>query len=224
MPEKHVIGNAQLWLGDCREIINSIKYDVLLCDPPYGTNGGSGGNAKKYGKCKYIETSWHDDEEYIKDIVIPFITIAISKAKSCGITPGIRCLMYYPKPNDIGCFYQPAAVGCGSWGFANFQPILYYGKDPRAGKGSSATSKRLIEAAEKNGHPCPKPIKAWEWLLNKLSNDNDIVFDPFMGSGTTGVACCNLSKSFIGCEIEPKYFDIACKRIEDAQRQGRLFE
>jgi site-specific DNA-methyltransferase (adenine-specific) len=224
MPEKIVIGNAQLYLGDCQEIINNIDYDVLLCDPPYGINGGTGGNAKKYGKGKYIETIWHDDEDYIKEIVVPFIEVAISKAKASAITPGIRCLMHYPKPRDIGCFFQPAAVGVGSWGFSNFQPILYYGKDPRAGKGALPTSIQLTEQAEKNGHPCVKPIKAWEWLLNKISTTDDVVFDPFLGSGTSGVAAINQSKKFIGCEIESRYFDIACKRIEDAQRQGRLFE
>jgi hypothetical protein len=126
--EKVVIGNAELWCGDCRDVIDSIDFDVLLCDPPYGTNGGSGGNARKYGKCKYIESSWHDDEEYIKDVVIQFLTPVIAKAKAGAITPGIRCLMYYPKPNDIGCFFQPAAIGRGSWGFSNFQ------QRPKGGK------------------------------------------------------------------------------------------
>jgi DNA modification methylase len=59
------------------------------------------------------------------------------------------------------------------------------------------------------------------WCIEQASNPKTIL-DPFMGSGTTGVACMNLGRSFIGIEREPKYFDIACRRIEDAQRQGRL--
>jgi site-specific DNA-methyltransferase (adenine-specific) len=61
-----------------------------------------------------------------------------------------------------------------------------------------------------------------KWCLNQLPADALSVVDPFMGSGTTGVACMNLGRKFIGIEREPKYFDIACRRIEDAQRQGRL--
>ena len=60
-----------------------------------------------------------------------------------------------------------------------------------------------------------------EWCLS-LHPKAETVLDPFMGSGTTGVACANLGRSFIGIEREAKYFDIACRRIEDAQRQGRL--
>jgi DNA modification methylase len=62
-----------------------------------------------------------------------------------------------------------------------------------------------------------------DWLVNAASLNGDMVLDPFMGSGTTGVACANLGRKFVGIEIEPKYFDIACKRIDAAYAQGRLF-
>jgi len=63
------------------------------------------------------------------------------------------------------------------------------------------------------------------WAVEKASLCDETVLDPFMGSGTTGVACAQLGRrKFVGIEIEPRYFDIACKRIEDAQRQGKLFE
>jgi site-specific DNA-methyltransferase (adenine-specific) len=61
------------------------------------------------------------------------------------------------------------------------------------------------------------------WCISCLPSEDTHILDPFMGSGTTGVACMNLGRKFIGIEKEPKYFDIACRRIEDAQRQGRLF-
>ena len=73
------------------------------------------------------------------------------------------------------------------------------------------------------GHPAPMPRSMAEDHITSWSNLVDVVFDPFMGSGTTGVAAVKLGRKFIGCEIEPKYFDIACKRIEDAQRQGDMF-
>lgn len=72
-------------------------------------------------------------------------------------------------------------------------------------------------------HPTQKPVKLMEWCIDYLPNDVKTIIDPFMGSGTTGVACMNLEKQFVGIERERKYFDIACKRLEDAQRQERLF-
>jgi DNA modification methylase len=68
-------------------------------------------------------------------------------------------------------------------------------------------------------HPTEKPVYLMEQFVEWTRG---VVVDPFMGSGTTGVACVNLARAFIGIEIEPRYFDIACRRIEDAQRQGRL--
>ena len=66
-----------------------------------------------------------------------------------------------------------------------------------------------------NGHPCPKPLEWMEWLVLKSSPfENETILDPFAGSGTTGVACIRTERRFIGIEKEPKYFEIACKRIE----------
>ncbi len=83
-----------------------------------------------------------------------------------------------------------------------------------------------LRASEKGAdvrmHPTQKPIALLEWCL-KFTPDAKTILDPFMGSGTTGVACMNLGRKFIGIEIEKKYFDIACERIEQAQKQGRLF-
>jgi len=71
-------------------------------------------------------------------------------------------------------------------------------------------------------HPTQKPVAVMEWAIRHAGSVTTIL-DPFMGSGTTGVACMNLGRKFIGIEREVKYFDIACRRIEDAQRQARIF-
>lgn len=71
-------------------------------------------------------------------------------------------------------------------------------------------------------HPNEKPLALMQTLIETLSNDGDTILDPFMGSGTTGVACVKLGRKFIGIEIEPKYFDIACRRIEKAVSEPRL--
>jgi DNA modification methylase len=77
---------------------------------------------------------------------------------------------------------------------------------------------------ERNEHPTQKPLGVMQWCIEQVPADAQTILDPFMGSGTTGVACAQLGRKFIGIEIEPKYFDIACKRIEAAYAQGRLFE
>ena len=73
-------------------------------------------------------------------------------------------------------------------------------------------------------HPTQKPVTVMEWCIRQCKKDPQTILDPFMGSGTTGVACANLGRKFIGIEIEEKYFDIACDRITAAYAQGRLFE
>ena len=72
-------------------------------------------------------------------------------------------------------------------------------------------------------HPTQKPIVVMEWAISQLKKDPETILDPFMGSGTTGVACANLGRKFLGIEIERKYFDIACERIDAACSQSRLF-
>ena len=72
-------------------------------------------------------------------------------------------------------------------------------------------------------HPTQKPRSLMKWCINHLPDTSETILDPFMGSGTTGVACVELGRKFIGIEIDEKYFDIACERISRAERQGDLF-
>jgi DNA modification methylase len=78
------------------------------------------------------------------------------------------------------------------------------------------------ETAEKNGHPVPKPVGWMRWLVALTTRRGETVLDPFMGSGTTGVAAVQQGRQFVGIERERAYFDIACERIENAQRQSSL--
>lgn len=80
----------------------------------------------------------------------------------------------------------------------------------------------LMAREQERWHPTQKPVELALWCLGFLP-DAQTILDPFMGSGTTGVACVKLGRKFIGIEIEPKYFEIACRRIEDAYRQGDMF-
>jgi len=217
------IGSATLYLGDCREVLSLLRQPYcVVTDPPFGIDGGSGGDSKNYAKGAY-HAAWPDTPEYISSVVVPVVDHCVRSAIAVGVTPGLKCIDLYPKARDMGCFWTPATVTHGPWGLTCFWPILYYGKDHRAGKGAWPTGKAVTESAERNGHPCPKPFKAWRWLVAKVAHPGLPVVDLFMGSGTTGVACADLGLPFIGIEIEPKYFEIARDRIEHAQKQQRLF-
>jgi len=218
---KEVIGNATLFLGDCLEILPTLEnVDAVITDPPYGVNLGSY-SSHVIGNAPY--ESFHDTPENVAKIVVPAVRLARAVATRAAITPGTRCAWFYPPPDELGAVYFPAGAGFSRWGFTCSQPILFYGKDPYMPRHKKPNSVRCTELTEKNGHPCPKPVGLMEWLVDRASVNGETVLDPFMGSGTTGVACMNLGRKFIGIEIEPKYFDIACRRIDDAQRQQRLF-
>lgn len=223
MVEPVVIGNAELYLGDCRDILPTLgKVDAVVTDPPYGLGKPSGTIGSKSTKRDY--NSFDDSPENVKAQCIPAFIEALNLADGRGVvTPGSKCAFYYPAPEAIGCFFQPASVGMCRWGRTTSQPILYYGNDPRIGLTINNTSYQLTEKASTNLHPCAKPLKAWTWLTWKMALVGETVLDPFMGSGTTGIATHTNGQRFIGIEIDPRYFDIACKRIEDAQRQGDMF-
>jgi site-specific DNA-methyltransferase (adenine-specific)/modification methylase len=218
------IGRATLYLGDCRDILPTLgKVDAVVTDPPYGVSGGSGTLGKASLKTKYEACGWSDDAAYIADTCVPAVALALNLAKRGAITPGAPNAWLYPAPNDLGAFYQPAATGMSKWGRCTVQPVLFYGKDPRAGLTIQPIHYVLTERAEDCGHPCPKPLGAMRWLVSRASLDGEAILDPFMGSGTTGVAAVQMGRDFIGIEREPKYFEIACRRIDKAQRQGDLF-
>lgn len=199
-----------IYHGDCREILPSLGgADLVLTDPPYGINGGRGGSRDR-GKGDYA-ASFTDSLDYLISVTVPVIKTCIETYGRVVVTPGITGLFHYPVPADIGCFFTPASCGHGPWGLNTFNPILYYGKNPN--HRGPPTGRVLTEMPESLNHPCPKPIRAWTWLLNKASILGETVIDPFMGSGTTLVAAKNMGRKAIGIEIEEKYCEIAAKRL-----------
>jgi len=208
MSRIETIGNATLYLGDCREILPTLpKVDAVITDPPYGI--GFKYESHNDSPEKYI--GWRDE----------WFSALKEKSPIVGISPGIWQLMSWPKPTWVMCWHKPAAMGFGGVGVNNWEPFLLYGK-PKWPI-NDVFRAPIIPNKQLDGHPCPKPIEWGNQLVGRLSRIGQAILDPFMGSGTTGVACMNLGRKFIGIEIEPKYFDIACRRIEDAQRQVRMF-
>jgi site-specific DNA-methyltransferase (adenine-specific) len=222
-----IIGNATLYCGDCREILPTLpKVDAVVTDPPYGVNLGSHGAALD-GRANHVLVkgsyeSYEDTPENLKSIVVPAVIQALALAERGLVFCASSAMWDFPRAELVGGVYLPAAQGRNKWGFTSLATCLFYGAAPDLHKGSKATAMVSTEAADKNGHPCPKPIGWMMWAINLASKPTAHVLDPFMGSGTTGVACMNLGRKFIGIEIEPKYFDIACERIDQAQRQVRL--
>jgi site-specific DNA-methyltransferase (adenine-specific) len=218
--------DVTLHLGDCLEYVRTMdagSVDAVITDPPYGVLLGEVNNGQAREKNQQPYSLFSDTPEYIEQLVVPVIELCIQKFGRVVVTPGNRNLWKYPSPDDIGCWYVPAATSRGKWGFACMNPILYYGKSPRAGRGDTPNSVNMQAVRDKTiDHPCPKPLAFMKWLIEKGSKPGDTVFDPFMGSGTTGVACMQTGRKFIGCEIDPGYFAIAEKRIRDAQMQGWL--
>ena len=200
---KEVIGDATLYLGDCLEIMPTLgKVDAVVTDPPYGIG----------------KATWDTDyPEWLEEA-------AFKKANTVCIMPGLWAL---PKcVQGMGDKYKSIIAGrnlngmtFGPIGFNNWIPAVCGGEIPHRGQDAFDFS---IDT-DKPDHPSPKPISFMFFLIDRITNSGQTILDPFMGSGTTGVACANLGRKFIGIEIEPKYFDIACKRIDQAQRQGQIF-
>jgi hypothetical protein len=161
-------------------------------------------------------------ENYMK-IIVPVISFCVDTFKQVGMFIGPH-IHEMPKFDALGGVYCSAATGRHKWGFKNFLPVLLYGTYPDLNKGAKVPTVLASNAlSEKNGHPCPKPIEWMVWLVSLVTRTGETVLDPFMGSGTTGIACIRTGRKFIGIEKDAKYFEIAKERIKKELRQGRLF-
>ena len=208
------IGSATLYEADCIDALQIIgAVDAVITDPPYGIG------------LDYALEGFDDTPEELQALIDSFVPLCRQIAPIVSITPGNVNHYLYPKPTWTLCWFNRAGAGSGPWGFSCWQPILCYGPDPylRLSMGRRPDFIEHSETSEKNGHPCPKPIRFQKLWIERVALDAQTILDPFMGSGTTGVAAVQMGRKFIGIEREPKYFDIACRRIEDAQRQGDMF-
>jgi len=200
-----IIGNATLYLGDCLEILPTLpKVDAVITDPPYGISFAAQPTKWQRGHGQAPE-SWD---------VAPFKNL--SELISCADIRVVWGGNYYPLPCSRGwlSWFKPDAPPS----MASFE-LAWSNLDRNARQISHSIS---ATNAERVRHPTQKPVRVMTWTIEQVGMPETIL-DPFMGSGTTGVACMNLGRKFIGIEIEPKYFDIACERITNAQRQERMF-
>ena len=200
-------GAARLILGDCREVLPTLwVFDACITDPPYGL-----GEKLKGGSWGATAT---DSKALVWDAAAPSIETlksAIDKASASIIWGG----NYYPLPLSRGwlSWFKPDAPPSMS----NFE-LAWTSLDRTCRQFSWSIA---ATNAERVGHPTQKPVELMKWCC-KLLPKAQTILDPFMGSGTTGVAAVQLGRRFVGIEIDEGYFDIACRRIADALSRPRL--
>lgn len=221
--------SATLYLGDCLEILPKLTgIDSIITDPPYGVELTAKRAKQRNGETSERNGEYcHEDTPlYVRAVVVPAIGMCLVQASCVLVTPGTRNMHLYPIPDDVGCFYSGAGTGMGRWGFTCMQPILYYGKDPYLARGmggrANSCGQTYPNDANEQPHPCAKPIAWAQWLVARGSLEGMTVCDPFMGSGTTGVACLRGNRNFIGIEKDPKHFATAVARLEREANQGVL--
>lgn len=214
-----VIGQCELYLGDCMEIMPHLgKVDAVVTDPPYGILN-LGGETKATRKSKRQQGSGKLKGRILNTANVdwdiapekPFFDAAMSLSRwqifwggNYFDLPPARGILIWDKEQPWPNFAQAEIA----WSNLDRPAAMY-----RANSGRAEPNKV---------HPTQKPLRLMEWCIDLLPEARHVL-DPFMGSGTTGVACVKGGRSFIGVERHEPYFDIACRRIEDAYRQGDMF-
>jgi DNA modification methylase len=206
---EEIIGRARLILGDCREALPTLpKVDAVVTDPPYGIMAAvQFGAGRGWGGFSGQDIADLGDWDAAAPTNIEQVLAQAEKGIIWGgnyfVLPPSRCWLAWIKPDSV------ATQASMELAWSNLD---------RNAKHKIHTRMPPPDKA----HPTQKPLEIMAWCLGFLT-DAQTILDPFMGSGTTGVAAVQMGRDFIGIEREPKYFDIACKRIEDAQRQGDFF-
>lgn len=207
------IGNATLYLGDCMDILPTLpKVDAVITDPPYGIS-----YVPYQEKAIKRDAIFGDDKDFDPTILLSINAnskIIWGANNFCMRMPKGGWLVWDKRTNEaadkiLGSPFELA------W---HSNPNKY--KIARIQHGGA---KNADGEGVKRVHPTQKPISLMEWCIQQ-SGSPETILDPFMGSGTTGVAAMQMGRKFIGIEREPKYFEIACKRIEQAVAQPQLFE
>lgn len=232
------IGDCTLYLGDCMEVLPTLgKVDAVVTSPPYNINGG---NHKPSGMFtdvpRNITRQWYKDDLPEDEYQAWMMTVLAESLKACSGVVWVNHKTRYDKvalhPVRFLDFPLWAEIiwdrgGSMTLNAKRFAPshevILGFGKPTYWDDSSNTLMTVWRLAPEQNAdHPCSFPVAIPLRLIGASCKPNGTVLDPFMGSGTTGVACVKTGRRFIGIEIDPTYFDIACKRIEAATLQLRL--
>ena len=212
------IGNCRLILGDCLDVMRELEpvSGAILTDPPYGLGASWGKAAGWQGKCGKGRLwqgmpEWDAtaaDMSWLPALNVPAIVWGGNYFG--GDLPAEKGWLIWDKAADtIQAQAELAWTNCAP-------TVRVWRRSPLGVFGNGGRNEEL------KVHPTQKPVALMEWCLGFLPKAQTIL-DPFMGSGTTGVACAKLGRSFVGIELDPDYFEIACRRVEEAYRQGDMF-
>lgn len=223
MMRVETIGDATLYCGDCLEILPTLgRVDAVISDPPYGMNlntdnsrfsGGNIASVSRRGNGKGTANGKpiiNDDKPFDPSPFLAFDSVTLFGANHFGARLPVGTMLVWLKRLDggFGSFLSDAEVAWEKGGHG-----VYCFRDTSM---NAETAHRA--------HPTQKPVSLMRWCIERHGPKAQTILDPYMGSGTTGVAAIQLGRKFIGIEIDESYFSIACKRIEEAWKQPRLFE
>jgi len=213
-----IIGNATLYLGSCEDILPSLpKVDAVVTDPPYGI-GEAAGKAKTRGKLAAAIDYGNDDWD--NQPIAPEVLRIIREAGRWQIIfggnyydcPAAKCWLIWDKVNGNNDFADCEMAWTNLPKAARLIRYMWNGMLREKG-------------AQRGDHPTQKPVEVMKWCISHLPDPAETILDPFMGSGTTGVAALQMGRKFIGIEREPRYFEAACRRIRETTGEdaGPLF-
>ncbi len=215
MAEKVTIGNCELWHGDCREVLPLLAFDAIVTDPPYGLNYSHGAVQTGKWQSKHDRVKIEGDDK-------PFDPAHLLTGKPCLLWGANN---FADKLPIGGWLAWNKRDGIEQVKFSMSDAELAWMTKPGATRMFHHLWFGLARASEigEHMHPTQKPVALMKWCIDQLGAAG-VIADPYLGSGSTGVAAVHMGRPFVGIEIDAGHFETACRRIEQAYAQPRLFE
>jgi DNA modification methylase len=212
--------------GDCLELLPQIEagaVDAVVTDPPYGIGFNYHG--------------YDDTRDNLRRLIEGMMPELRRVARRVYILPGVTQVALYPEPDWIMCVTWDTTGSHGKYGFTQWMPVLCYGSDvagfARLSNGVLKTDTLAIRGGggvgfqrseSERDHTCPKPLNLMRMLARRLTNPDETILDPFAGSGTTAIASIQTGRRCLAIELDPRYYAVARKRIDDYLAAGPLFD
>ncbi len=202
--------------GDCLEYMRGMdvaSVDLVFADPPYNVGLKYATHDDKQSKQAYRDwcAEWFAECKRISRYSVVITPAIVNVPMWLGTIEQTHYLIAWTKQNNCSRNY----IGKTS-GFQTWEPILVYGRAKRCILRDSVDVP-ISRQKDAEGHPCPKPLKLLRWIVTNFTERGDTVFDPFTGSGTTGVAALMEGRNFIGTELDAGYYAIAKRRLDNVQ-------
>lgn len=203
---------------DCLDFLRTLpdgSVDAVVTDPPYGLG--------------FPYYSYDDTRENLQRLIDGFVPEARRVSTRVLVLCGPTQIGMYPQPDWVANVTWNTTGSFGKYGYNQWTPVLCYGKDLEGFGNVNGVLKSdtmrisggagvgFMRSDEEKKHTCPKPITVMQVVIKRLTNEDSTVLDPFAGSGTTGVACIQTGRNFIGCEIDAGYCEIARRRCREAE-------